>query len=168
MLKHTKGNLIDLAEQGLFDVIVHGCNCQNTMNSGIAKEIRERIPSAYSVDCEYDSYMSKEHTRYQKLGTYTSVVAPTKGRKGVHPFVVVNAYTQYDYHPRGIDHFDYTSFAMILQKLLRKYGSLRLGFPYIGMGLAGGDKERIIAMLEDFAEKVTASGGSVTLVEFQA
>jgi hypothetical protein len=34
------------------------------------------------------------------------------------------------------------------------------------MGLAGGDKDRIIAMLEDFAEKISAQGGSVTLVEF--
>ena len=27
MLKHTKGNLLDLAEQGQFDIIVQGCNC---------------------------------------------------------------------------------------------------------------------------------------------
>jgi len=31
MLKHATGNLIDMAEQGQFDVIVHGCNCLNTM-----------------------------------------------------------------------------------------------------------------------------------------
>lgn len=30
-LKHTKGNLIDLAEAGEFDVVVQGCNCFNTM-----------------------------------------------------------------------------------------------------------------------------------------
>jgi len=166
MLKHTKGNLIDMAEQGLFDVIVHGCNCQNTMGSGIAKEIRERIPAAHVADREYDRYMTDEHTRYQKLGTYTSAVASTNGRKDIHPFVVVNAYTQDHYIPRDVDHFEYTSFAMILQKLLHAYGTLRLGFPYIGMGLAGGDKDRIIALLEDFAEKVSAQGGTVTLVEF--
>jgi hypothetical protein len=34
------------------------------------------------------------------------------------------------------------------------------------MGLAGGDKKRILAMIEDFAKKVSAQGGSVTLVEF--
>jgi hypothetical protein len=32
MLKRAKGNLIDMAEQGEFDVIVHGCNCLNTSN----------------------------------------------------------------------------------------------------------------------------------------
>jgi hypothetical protein len=36
----------------------------------------------------------------------------------------------------------------------------------IGMGLAGGDKERILAMLEDFSQNVAIRGGSVTLVEF--
>ena len=44
----------------------------------------------------------------------------------------------------------------------------RFGFPLIGMGLAGGDKERIMAMLEDFSRRVEAKGGSVTLVEFKA
>ena len=44
MLKHTKGNLLDLAEAGLFDVVVQGCNCFNTMGGGIAREIRERYP----------------------------------------------------------------------------------------------------------------------------
>jgi hypothetical protein len=34
------------------------------------------------------------------------------------------------------------------------------------MGLAGGDRSRIIKMLEDFADKVSANGGTVTLVEF--
>jgi hypothetical protein len=34
------------------------------------------------------------------------------------------------------------------------------------MGLAMGDKNLIIQMLEDFADKVTATGSTVTLVEF--
>jgi O-acetyl-ADP-ribose deacetylase (regulator of RNase III) len=47
-----------------------------------------------------------------------------------------------------------------------EYGTFSIGFPRIGQGLAGGDKDRIIAMLEDFAEQVSATGGTVTLVEF--
>jgi hypothetical protein len=34
------------------------------------------------------------------------------------------------------------------------------------MGLAGGDKDIIIPMIESFAEQVSAKGGTVTLVEF--
>jgi hypothetical protein len=67
---------------------------------------------------------------------------------------------------QGTDVFEYTAFQLILQKLIHEYGDKRIGFPYIGMGLAGGDKETIMAMLEDFAQGVSAAGGSVTLVEF--
>ena len=53
MLKHTKGNLIDLAEAGEFNIIVHGCNCFETMGSGIAREIHDRYPAAFDADVEY-------------------------------------------------------------------------------------------------------------------
>lgn len=162
MLKHTKGNLLDLAEHGKFDIIVHGCNCQNTMGSGIAKEIRERYPEVYDADTRMDQEFGASY-RYLKLGNYSSVdVYPSSGK-----FKIINAYTQFNFAPRGLDHFEYDSFKLILQKLLQFYGNYDFGFPYIGMGLAGGDKDRIIAMLEDFAEKVSAKGGTVTLVEFQ-
>jgi O-acetyl-ADP-ribose deacetylase (regulator of RNase III) len=154
MLKHTKGNLLDLAEQGAFDVIVQGCNCFNTMGSGIAREIRERYPMAYEVD------QLTEQGDIMKLGCWTEVEPST--------FTIINAYTQFGFNANGnkADLFEYTSFRLILQKLLYVYGKKDFGFPYIGMGLAGGDKDRIMKMLEDFAEKVTALGGSVTLVEF--
>ena len=161
MLKHTKGNLLDLAERGNFDIIVHGCNCQNTMGSGIAKEIRDRYPEVYDADTRMDQEFGANY-RYLKLGNYSMVdVYPTSGK-----FKIINAYTQFNFAPRDRDHFEYDSFKLILQKLLQFYGNYDFGFPYIGMGLAGGDKDRIIAMLEDFAEKVSAKGGSVTLVEF--
>lgn len=34
------------------------------------------------------------------------------------------------------------------------------------MGLAGGDKDRILGMLQGFADAVKAKGGSVTLVKY--
>ena len=158
MLKHAKGNLIDLAEQGEFDVIVHGCNCLNTMGSGIAAEIRKRYPQAY----EADTLATKQWKNpVAKLGNFSTYATIGKSK----PFIIVNAYTQVNFMPRGVDHFEYESFYLILKKL-EALGGVRFGFPRIGQGLAGGDKDRIIAMLEDFAEKVTAQSGSVTLVEF--
>ena len=154
-LKHTKGNLLDLAEAGMFDIVVHGANCFNTMGGGIAREIRERYPAAALFDNE------TEKGDYNKLGNYTLVYPEFTNGK----FLIVNAYTQYNMS-QGTDVFEYTAFQLILQKLIHAYGDKRIGFPYIGMGLAGGDKETIMAMLEDFAEGVSAAGGSVTLVEF--
>lgn len=160
MLKHIKGNLIDLAEQGHFDVIVHGCNCQNTMGSGIAKEIKERYPEAYEVDELYSTRISNpihllgnySYTEYQAINA--------------NKFTIINAYTQVNYLPRGVDHFEYESFAIILKKLSIVYPEGNFGLPYIGMGLAGGKPDPILNMIKEFAKQVTSTGGSVTLVEY--
>jgi O-acetyl-ADP-ribose deacetylase (regulator of RNase III) len=153
-LKHVKGNLLDLAEAGLFDIIVQGCNCWNTMGGGIAREIRERFPVAASVD------METVNGDYRKLGTWTECDAGETNR-----FTIVNAYTQYNMS-QGTDVFEYTAFQLILEKLAFVYPGKRIGLPYIGMGLAGGDRDIIIPMIRDFAEQVAPEGGTVTLVEF--
>ena len=79
--------------------------------------------------------------------------------------IIINAYTQYNMS-RGTDVFEYIAFELILQKLIHTYGDKRIGLPYIGMGLAGGDKEIILDMIAEFANNVSKIGGSVTLVEF--
>jgi O-acetyl-ADP-ribose deacetylase (regulator of RNase III) len=155
MLKHAKGNLLDLAEAGEFDVVVQGCNCFNTMGGGIAREIRERYPDVAAADAE------TVRGDYLKLGTWTSATVTS----GKAPFLIVNAYTQYNMSS-GNDVFEYTAFQLILQKLAHQFGEYKIGFPYIGMGLAGGDRDIIIPMIEWFADEVTVRGGSVTLVEF--
>lgn len=150
-LIHTKGNLLDLAEAGEFDIVVQGCNCFNTMGGGIAREIRERYPMAAQVDNE------TEKGDYNKLGNWTTAFTSK--------FLIVNAYTQFNMS-QGNDVFEYVAFELILQKLVKQFGNKRIGFPYIGMGLAGGNKDVILDMLEYYAQEVAAQGGTVTLVEF--
>ena len=157
MLKHTKGNLLDLAVQGEFNIIMQGCNCFNAMGSGIAREIRERFPEAAAVDA-----MTKSGDK-TKLGSITVSGVPND----FGGFVIVNAYTQYSTSKAGEDVFEYDAFQKILDAFVKDAGpGMNIGLPYIGMGLAGGDKERIMGMIENFAQKVSAKGGSVTLVEF--
>jgi O-acetyl-ADP-ribose deacetylase (regulator of RNase III) len=151
ILTLTKGNLLDLAEAGRFDVIVQGCNCFNTMGGGIARQIRERYPMAAEVDNE------TLKGDYRKLGNYTTAFT---GK-----FLIVNAYTQYNMS-QGKDVFEYTAFQLILNKLTFAYPGKRIGLPYIGCGLAGGDRETIFDMIEVFAKRVAREGGTVTLVEF--
>lgn len=151
MLKHAKGNLIDLAEEGQFDAIIHGCNCFNTMGAGIAREIAARYPMAKIAD---DSTIAGN---IDKLGSFT---AYDTGK-----FLIVNAYTQFSMS-MGLDVFEYESFGCIIRKMLHILKGQRIGLPYIGMGLAGGDKEIIMSYIEYFAEEQAKSGGSVTLVEF--
>ena len=156
MIKHVKGDLLKLAEAGEFDAIVQGCNCFCTMGSGIARQIRDQYPGAYKVD---------QHTMAGdifKLGNWTEY--------DTGKFYIFNAYTQFDFNRPGEnkDVFEYTSFELILRKLAHLYGSKNFGFPYIGMGLAGGNKQRIFGLLEWFEELVSAQGGSVTVVEFSS
>jgi O-acetyl-ADP-ribose deacetylase (regulator of RNase III) len=150
MLKYTKGDLLELAITD-FDVIVHGCNCQCMMGGGIAKQIARKYLTAEVVD------FKTRAGDYKKLGTWTEV--------DVGPFIIINAYTQFR-TSCSEDVFEYTAFKLILQKLLHEYGNKKIGFPYIGMGLAGGDSSIIIPMIESFAIDVAKKGGSVTLVEF--
>jgi len=150
-LKHRKGNLLDLAEAGEFDIVVQGCNCFNTMGGGIAREIAERYPMCQEID------RLTERGDHMKLGNWTEF---DSGK-----FIIINAYTQHNMS-RGTDVFEYTAFELILQKLVFAYGTERIGLPYIGMGLAGGQKNLIMPMIEYFARDVASLGGSVTLVEF--
>lgn len=154
-LRHTKGNLLDLAEAGEFDVVVQGCNCFNTMGGGIAREIRDRYPVAHAADA------ATTRGDYNKLGTWSVGLNDLTDRR----FLIINAYTQYEMS-RGTDVFEYVAFNLILQKLLHAYGDKQIGFPYIGCGLAGGDSDYIIQQIEMFANQVSEKGGSVTLVEF--
>lgn len=153
-MKIIKGNLLDLAEQGNFDIIVHGCNCFNTMGSGLAKQIAQRYPQAYAADC------ATTKGDYNKLGNFT--------KSATQKFVIVNAYTQYNYNQQyhKEDMFEYISFALILQKLAHTVGDCRFGFPMIGMGLAGGDSGKIMSLLNDFDHTVSNLGGSLTMVEY--
>jgi O-acetyl-ADP-ribose deacetylase (regulator of RNase III) len=159
MLQHKQGDLLTMAAEGDFDVIVQGCNCFNAMGGGIARTIAERYPEAQAVD------NTTQRGDYTKLGNYT--VITTLEREGQTPFILVNAYTQYSTSREGEDVFEYMAFGLICQKLAHQYGHLRIGLPYIGMGLAGGDKEVIMEMIEDFATDVDVKGGSVTLVEYK-
>lgn len=156
-MKRVKGNLIDLAEQGEFDLIVHGCNCFNTMGAGIAKEIKQRYPQVYKAD------LATAKGDRSKLGTITHA------RCG--KFYIVNAYTQFNYGNSGFKLFDNQAFEKCLDSIKRfvLYGTedylVNIGFPLIGCGLAGANPSEVIEILEDWETSVDDII-KVTLVEF--
>ena len=160
MLIKTKGNLLDMADRGDFDVIIQGCNCFNAMGAGLAPQIARRYPMAQDVD--NDTVKGS----IQKLGNWT-MAYNTEDTSHPVQFRIINAYTQYSTSRQSEDVFEYAAFELILRKLAHQYGAQRYGLPYIGMGLAGGDKRRILALIENFANEISAKGGTVTLVEFE-
>lgn len=156
MLIHAKGNLLAMAAEGQFDVIVHGCNCQANMGGGIAAQIAAKYPDARCADEEYHMY-HEEHPVFQ-LGNAT-VVSTEDG------FTIVNGYTQLN---GGSGTFSYAALELVLMKTAAQFAGKRIGLPYIGCGIAGGDQNKIVDMFELFAIKAAKDGTTVTLVEFAA
>lgn len=153
-LKRLRGDLVQMADQGQFDCIVHGCNCFSTMGAGIARQIAQKWPQAAEADRAYPG------DNQNRLGGYSAVqVYNALGQ----PLIIVNAYTQYGVGSHGRDVFEYDAFEQVLEQLRRDINPrCKVGFPYIGMGLAGGDPDRIIPMIEQFAETHDATLVSYT------
>ena len=166
-MKTIKGDLIKLAEEGKFDVIIHGCNCFHAMGGGIAKQLADKYPEVEEADKQ------SEFGDPEKLGSYS--VASIFGTDYIHKFIVINAYTQYSFS-LGKDVFEYDSFEKFLNDFKVEIliypnwespkNKIQVGFPMIGAGLAGGDWSRISKMIEKFSEDV-ASYADVTVVEYQ-
>lgn len=151
-----KGDLLQMGRDNQFDIVVHGCNCFNTMGGGIARQVKEQFPDAWLADQET---LAGDRN---KLHNYTIGMS---GR-----LVIINAYTQYGFNKTGeaADLFEYESFYSILKKLETRFGKYRFGFPMIGMGLAGGRQDVILGMLQDFGNSIEPKGGTVTVVEYES
>jgi len=129
-MKEVTGDLIEFAKEGMFEVIIHGCNCFCTMGSGIARTIADQFPTAYKADCA-----TKKGDR-NKLGTFTGAAV---GEMGYHsPFFIINAYTQYKYTRNEVD-VDYDAVQKVMRSINSLFKGKRVGYPLIGAGLAGGD-----------------------------
>ncbi|MEM1350453.1 MAG: macro domain-containing protein, partial [Myxococcota bacterium] len=134
-MKVIHGDLLELAEGGHFDVIVHGCNCQCTMGAGIARQIKARFPEAYDAD------RATEKGDASKLGTCSVAHA----QRGDHELTMVNAYTQVHWRGRG-KKVDEDAIARCFAWVKQEFGGKRIGIPRIGAGLAGGDWDEIRAI----------------------
>lgn len=136
-MKTVTGDLIALAQAGQFDVIVHGCNCFCTMGAGIAKFIRQAFPQAYAAD------MATPKGDRAKLGSY-SVATLEQPHGTLH---VVNGYTQHHWRGKGVL-ADYDAIDRLFAAIRQDFSGQRIGYPLIGAGLAGGDWQRIAAIID--------------------
>ncbi len=133
-----KGDLVQKAKAGEFDILVHGCNCFCTMGAGIAKTIKQVFPAAYQAD------LATVAGDRAKLGTYSTARVEAEGR----PLTIVNAYTQYQWRGPG-PHADYEAIRQVFRRLKQEFAGQRIAYPAIGAGLAGGDWATIAAIIEE-------------------
>lgn len=147
MIKYVDGDLLELANN--FDVIAHGANCFCVMGSGIAPQIKAKYPEAYDVDCATTA------GDINKLGTITHTLNTTP--------IVVNIYSQYDTKGRrqGKMDLDYDALRSGIKAMKEKFSGKRFGLPFIGTGLAGGDVDKVIAIIEE-----EMRGEYVTIVNY--
>jgi len=132
-MKTIKGDLIKLAQEGMFDVIAHGCNCFCTMGGGIAKQLKDKYPIVYAQDSETISGDK------DKLGNINWVNVKDE-------FTVVNAYTQYGFGSGR--QVDYDAVRKCFKDIKSAFEGQKIGYPMIGAGLAGGDWKLISTIID--------------------
>ena len=148
IMKQVAGDLIEMAKNKEFDVIIHGCNCFNTMGAGIALQIKRNFKAAYEADQQTKKGDKK------KLGTYTSAE--------VDGIIIVNAYTQFRYSAGKVDNINYTAVRQVMRKIKQDFSGKRIGYPMIGGGLAGGDWNIISVIINE-----ELAGEDHTLVKYK-
>lgn len=142
MVHYKTGNLLDAP----VDYICHQVNCQGRMNSGIAKQIRERWPRVYEV--YQDWYRVKFYDTSDMLGHIQIV------RNENEPSVI-NMAAQRFYGYDGKRYTSYDAFWACLGEIKEKVpkGS-KIGFPYkIGCGLGGANWQVIFQMIIEVLEE---------------
>lgn len=160
-MKIVEGDLIQLAKEGHFDVITHGCNCFCTMGAGIAVAMRENFKcNEFPMEApEYRGDINKLGTiDYQIQNLVLSKPIKLKNLNllapdfGGFPLAVVNSYTQYHYGSNHIDGkekpFDYDAITLCMRKINHIFKGKSIGLPKIGCGLARGEWSVVQQILE--------------------
>lgn len=133
MIKIVKGDL--LTANG---IIAHGVNCVGGFGSGVAGQIARQFPIVREF------YLHKHNNGGWKLGEIQVVtIAPD--------LMIVNCATQEKFLPRDTVHCDYTAIGTVMHNLkhLSNVTGMKINLPKIGCGLAGGDWNKVSAIIDD-------------------
>jgi len=139
MYNEVDGDLIQLAKDGKFDVITHGCNCQSAMKSGIAVQMDLHFGcSKFPMELLGPNILKLGSIDYKEMNYLSK---PSKS------FIVVNSYTQI-FPSIKAKPFDYEAFTVCMRKMNSVFAGKHIGMPRIGAGLAGGDWEKIKKIIQ--------------------
>lgn len=160
-MRFVKGNLLDAPEE----FIMHGCNAQGVMGSGVAKAVKEKWPAAF---IEYADYCTKYNKADSLLGTNHYYHLPKDGHDEGEDGgqVLVNAITQHNYGAGK--QARYTAILSCIYRLMGEYSpsneKYEIAIPLIGCGLGGLNWVVLKELLEEMEERFTGPG--LTGVEF--
>lgn len=142
-MKIINGNILDLAREGKFDLIVHGCNSEQIFGAGLALEIKNEFPEAYEAD------LADDREPEEKLGTISGIKVKTVTSEGKeHKFYLLNGYTQL--HARGYGVLaDYDAIRSVFSTIATHFPNARIAYPKIAAGKARGDWDVIEDIIEE-------------------
>lgn len=156
-LKYVKGDLIQAADSGFLNVIAHQANCFCKGRHGIAPLIFTAYPAAKKAD---DATTVGSRRKLGKL-SHAWQFFPEVDKEKLDPLWVFNLYGQYHWNQKSKEYVtDYEALSNALQSMkaiiqTRKslYWEddkvLRIGFPLIGCGRAGGDWVKVEEMIKN-------------------
>lgn len=178
-VKVVSGDLVEMALDGQFDCIAHGCNCFNNWGAGIAKQLKEAFPNAHAEDVE----KTRRGDEF-KLGQMT--FAKEKCRREGRNVHVFNLYTQYGYGRHGVKSYTIkhpgsdadmsqiphalradiaSSMYQMARFILTRFNvplQTTIGIPKIGCGFGGADWSGVLRIIEE-----EIGSFNVTVVELQ-
>ena len=149
------GNIFDHVKSG---VIIHGCNAQGVVGSGVAKDVKARYPKAfdtYREFCEQYGIGNKE-----LLGGIPAWVNTSGTIDVARDLIIVNAITQHRY---GTDNYRYVSYKAVqdcfdaIYAMCKTIGVEEVHFPAIGSGLGGGDWAIISTIIKDSLQDIDST-----------
>lgn len=146
VIRTVYGNVLDYQDKS---IIIHGCNCQGVMGSGVALEVKNRFPSAYE---EYLRFCNNGFSPKSLLGMIQVNHYDT--------FKIINAFTQEQFgtHKRQVSYDAIEEVFSTTNNYMQELAILEnrnytLYFPKIGAGLGGGNWEIISTIISETVEQ---------------
>lgn len=133
-IKQVDGNAVSALLNGDVDFLIHVSNCQGRFNSGVAKEVRERVPNAYL-----------DYMNYHRGNNGGLVLGEVSGSDGV-----INLHAQEYYGYDGKRYLNYGALSKCLSWVnLSVESGTKIAVPYkMGSDRAGGDWEIVKELVE--------------------
>jgi len=134
--QEINGDLIQLAKEGFFDVITHGCNCCSNMGGGLALT----MANEFGCNC-FPKESSKYYKDKNKLGTIDIMLSAIPNFN----LYVINSYTQFYPGVNG----DYNAIKSCMYEINKAFKGKYIGLPQIGCGIAGLDWDYVREIIKE-------------------
>jgi O-acetyl-ADP-ribose deacetylase (regulator of RNase III) len=138
---YKNGNVVQEHKNG---ILLHGCNMQGKMNSGVAKEVNKKFPYAYEK-YKYDL----------NHGFSLGSVSWWYGQPNIMKnFAIASGITQEFYGTDGRRYVNYEAIYKVMHETFRVAytAGMDVHMPKIGSGLGGGDWDIIETIIKTTAK----------------